>query len=182
MSDNRYAPPAAPIAEVHRAPAPGRRDRLLRRFFAATLLVGGVCGMALGVYMLVNFLQQGLATIAFVCALIALFAWASWVGLRLWAGTPFGRRWAVVAFATQVPIITVPGVQLGWFTGITLAPMITSEAGELGMSINANLGANGTFYLGAGATQIAVGANLFALFAVIMLVKGNRRAAEHGPA
>jgi hypothetical protein len=175
VNDNRYAPPSAEVSDQREAPAGAGPERKIRRFFAAMLMLGGLAGVALFVYMFVKFYAQGAATLLILSLLFALFVWAIYVGWRLWQGTPFGRRWGVVAFATQIPVIAVPGFQCQWFTGGQIAPIFSMQNGSINFNLSLNAGANGTFYLGSGDVAIALGVNLFALAAVILLIRANRR-------
>jgi hypothetical protein len=175
VNDNRYAPPAADVSDTRDAPAGAGPERNVRRFFAAMLMLGGVAGVAIFVYMFVQFYAQGAATLLVLTLLFALFVWAIYVGWRLWQGTPYGRRWGVIAFATQIPVIAVPGFQCQWFTGGQIAPTFVMQGGSINMNLALNVGANGTFYLGSGDVAFALGANLFAVAAVIFLVRWKRR-------
>ena len=136
------------------------------RILAALLSIGGVLGVVIILYMGYGMLQQHWIY-GLVFALFALlFAYSTLVGYRLWKGHPLGRKRAMMLFATQVPVFTLPGATYEWYTGLAFKLMgghvEKNTALELGSSIN--------FYLDTRITDVTYGVNLVALVALVFLV------------
>ena len=53
-------------------------------------------------------------------AFIALFAWTSVVGLRLWRGGSEGNQVGIALYALQIPSLEVHGLKYDYFTGVAL--------------------------------------------------------------
>ena len=149
------------------------KEKQVRRFFAAVLLVGGATGVGLTIFLAYRFAQQHWALALLAFALCALFAWSCFVGFRLWQGAPYGRKWAPVLFASQIPVLAVPGLHYQWFTGANFGPVLTFSGGSVNGTLAFNVGANGEFYVGAGGSGFMLGANLFAVLALVCLVRSN---------
>jgi hypothetical protein len=145
------------------------------RFFAAMLIGGGIVGTTVVLIMGIRLIPQNLLSILPMAALAALFAWSALTGVRLWQGTPYGRKWAPILYASQIPILSVPGLRYQWFTGAKFGPLLRFSDGATDASITANIGANGQFYFGSAAPEIVLGINLFALVALVLLVRANRQ-------
>jgi hypothetical protein len=97
MSRNPYSPPKAQVID-QTSDARGSQSMMEsrptagERVLAFMLLLGGVLGIGVSLYMGV-----------------LLFAGSMLTGFRLWRGRDSGRRWAIILFAMQIPILTVPG-------------------------------------------------------------------------
>lgn len=85
------------------------------RVLAVFLIVGGLVGIGLAIWMVVLGMNQPLFAV-FAVFIAALFAFACWQGLQLWKGTPGGYRWAKVLFAAQIPALSVGGLTYGFYT------------------------------------------------------------------
>ena len=144
------------------------------RFFAAMLGGGGFVGMALVVFMCVKLIQQSVLVAMLIAALGALFAWAGLTGVRLWQGTRYGRKWAVILFASQMPVLAIPGFKYQWFTGAPFGPVLSFGGSTTNVGATINLGANAEFFVGSGMAEWAIGLNLFAAIAVVLLMRANR--------
>src|SRR5215510_7312448 len=101
---NRYSPPTAPLPEQERSlDTPARAIGV--RFLATLLMLGGVCGIALTMYLGLSSLgQQQWISVILVLAFLALFAWSTLAGFRLWRGDPRGVKWSKILFAMQIPV------------------------------------------------------------------------------
>ena len=171
MNENRYAPPEARVEDPAEGPAGAfvpRQVRNVRRFLAAMLVAGGVAGVGLFLWLLSKYTSNP-AGFAIVCILIAILGYTVFVGASLWKDTPFGRKWATVIYATQIPAFAVPGLTLGWFTGISIAPAIAFANGSTSWTFNANIGANAQMYFGTSGGGSSLSVNLFALAAFLWL-------------
>ncbi|QEM81155.1 hypothetical protein [Halomonas binhaiensis] len=143
------------------------------RFFAAMLVIGGIIGIAIAAILGVQLIRQSWLLAFPMGGLAALFAWAVFTGLRLWQGTPYGRKWAAILFASQIPELTLPGLKYQWYTGAHLSPTLQFGNGSAGADFSANIGASGEFFIGAGVPELVIGINLFAVLAVILLMRAN---------
>ncbi|MGH8212231.1 MAG: hypothetical protein ACREPP_03230 [Rhodanobacteraceae bacterium] len=149
------------------------------RFFAVVLVVGGVVGIAIAIVFGMQLFKQNWLLGCSMLLLLVLFAWVAFVGLRLWQGTPYGRRWAIILFATQIPVLAIPGFRYQWFTGAEFAPTLSSGSGSMTLGVHFNMGANGDFFFGGTVPQMILGINLFAILAVAMLVRSKRSIKKH---
>jgi hypothetical protein len=136
------------------------------RLLAMLLLVGGLVGVAVILYMGYGMLQQHWIY-GLVFALFALlFAYSTFVGFRLWRGHPLGRKRAMILFATQVPVFTVPGATYEWYTGLAFKIM----GGHVEKNTVLELGSSINFYLDTRITDLAYGVNVVALAALLFLI------------
>jgi len=143
------------------------------RFFAAMLVIGGVLGIAIVAIIGGQLIKQHWLLAFPMGGLAALFAWAAFTGSRLWQGTPYGRKWATILFASQIPVLALPGIKYQWFTGAHFGPLLQFGNGSTRAEFGVNVGANGEFFIGTGVTEFAIGINLFAVFALLLLVRSN---------
>ncbi|MGP1667656.1 MAG: hypothetical protein ACTS5I_17505 [Rhodanobacter sp.] len=143
------------------------------RFFGAMLVGGGVVGVAMVMILSLKLFPQGLLLLVPLAGLTALFAWAAFTGIRLWQGTPYGRRWAPVLFASQIPVFSLQGIRYQWFTGAELSSTVQLGTDGLPLGLSANMGANGQFFFGNEAVELFIGLNLFAVVALVLLLRAN---------
>lgn len=168
MSDDRYAPPESEVDGVKPMDAPAKERGLVsRRFFALVLIVGAVVGVALLAYLMTKTGFGDAKVVGLFAGFCAMLCFTFAVGVWLWRGTPAGRRWAPILFATQVPIIQLTGFSLSWFTSLLLGA--TLDLGDHTWNLNLQFGAGFEFYIGAPAEHQLVGINAFALFAALWL-------------
>ena len=156
------------------------------RVFAAVLAIGGIFGVvsiAKALYWGIGetyFRPVGIGVGEFLLfGFAGLFVWTIDTGVAAWQGTPSGRRWAVILFASQIPVFNMPAVKFWWTSGVSLVPYITLGA-DFRPTANLNfswlLGASYSVRLFGRATeQYFIGANLFAVLAVILLVRAWKR-------
>jgi hypothetical protein len=182
---NPYRPPGAPVADAQspedagKARTAGRKsasagDRLL----ALMLMLGGVVGIGLSVFMGVKYLQVHWLYSILVAAFLLLFAWSALAGFRLWRGERRGWKWATILFAMQIPILTVPGLSYEYYTGMSFKV----AGGHVDKPVTFALGSNANFYLDTRITDLVYGVNLFALAATCYLITRRRHYAVDGPA
>lgn len=146
------------------------------RILAALLLIGGVIGIAITLYMGYGMLKQHWIY-GLVFALFALlFAYSTFIGFRLWQGHPLGRKRAMLLFATQVPVFTLPGVTYEWYTGLAFKIM----GGHVEKRTVLGLGSSINFYLDTRITDFAYGVNVVALVALLFLVAQRSHSAFQG--
>jgi hypothetical protein len=144
------------------------------RALAALLIAGGVVGI--GIALLVGF-QLARANVAYaglMLLLLALFAWSALTGIRLWRGDPRGFKWAVILFAAQIPVVTLPGFTYEYFTGIA----IKLVGGDVESALSFGIGATANVFVGTEAAGVAVGVNLAAIAALALLLWRRPRAAD----
>lgn len=137
------------------------------------LIGGGIAGVAIAAIVSIKLTQQNGLFIIPMAALAALFAWAIFVGIRLWQGMPYGRKWAPILFASQIPVLSLPGFKYQWFTGAELGAALQFDGGSARLGFSANLGATGQFFVGTNVTEFVIGINLFAVAALVLLVRSN---------
>ena len=125
------------------------------------------------IFMAYQFAKHHWALVLLALTLCAVFAWSCFTGVRLWQGTSYGRKWAPLLFASQIPVLAVPGLHYEWFTGAHFGPVLTLAGDSVNGTLAFNVGANGQFYVGTGGSGLMFGANLFAVLALICLVRSN---------
>ena len=140
------------------------------RFFALLLIIGGVLGMGLSIYMAYTYLQQHWIYLLLVLGLFVVFGWSALTGVRLWRDQPRGWKWAKILYAAQIPVLTVPGLDYEYYTGIAIKLL----GGEADNVFEFGLGASATLYLDTGVTGLVYGVNLFAVIALIYLLSRAR--------
>lgn len=169
----------------HRGCAAMGNVNKIDRFFAAMLVVGGAFGIALGAWLAIQALSRSLLYILVVMPFIGLFGWSLYTGIRLWRGDAYGRMWAPILFASQIPIVATPGPTVHWYTGAQFGPALTFAGEAFEASLSANVGANGQFFWASGGDQTVLGLNLFAVVACFFLVRSSNSLKENplrGPA
>jgi hypothetical protein len=160
MIENPYTPPTAAIRNsVHQTK--------VAKLLAALLVVGGVTGIGLALWMGYQFIQIQIGFIVLAAAFMALFVWSGIAGIRLWRGEAKGWKWAAISFALQIPVLTVPGLRYEFYTGLSLKLV----GGNVKSPFGFNLGAGLEFYLNTEITGLVYGANLFAIAALIYLLR-----------
>jgi hypothetical protein len=140
------------------------------RVLAVVMIIGAVLGIGLSLLMAYRFVPVHWVYGVLVAAFLLLFAWSGVTGLRLWGGDARGWKWAVILFAMQIPVLTIPGLSYEYFTGIALKLM----GGNTTQTFTFSLGANASFYLDTAITDLVYGVNLFAVGAVIYLLWARR--------
>lgn len=159
---------------AHRGCATIGNVNKIARFFAAVLGIGGAVGIAIGIWVAILTLPQGWLYILAVVPFIGLFAWSVYTGISLWRGEGYGRMWAPILFASQIPIVATPGPTVHWYTGAQFGPTLTFAGETFEAGLSATVGANGQFFWASGGDQTVLGLNLFAVIAFFCLVRPNK--------
>lgn len=146
------------------------------KLVALLLMVGGVVGIGVGVWLDIRWLTNSQASLfsastAIVGVFILLYGWAVWTGLDLWKGRRRALKFAQILFVMQIPVFTIPGISYEFHTGFTLLIMILRG---LRLNFNFNLGSSFSFYISSEVHGVAIGVNLFALFVLIYLIRISR--------
>lgn len=150
----------------------------LRRLLAAALLVGGCFGIGIMLANRTALLGQGGTVVALAVGWLVLFGAAVAAGVMLWRDAPGGRGFALALYALQIPVLVTSPLEWTWFTGINLAVQLAGAGRAFDLGINVHLGANGQFFLGGSVPVPAYGINLFALAALLLLLRGRRRSRD----
>lgn len=147
------------------------------RFLAAVLMVGGVLGAGIFLFVSARVVSRlaragaalqpaQWASLLIVAALLALFVWSVIVGVRFWRRQGRAWKWAAILFAMQVPILTIPGVHYEYYTGIAVQ-LLGGHAAKL---FNLELGSQASVLFGGAMVDVVYGVNLFAVAAVVFLL------------
>ena len=145
------------------------------KLIAAMLAIGGAFGAILSLMSIGHALTQSWPATLMTASYIALFCWAVYTGIRLGRGDLYGRKFAAILFASQIPIIETPGLTFQWFTGLWVGLLLKwGQDGGYGGSLSGSAGAKAQFIWGSGGDQIIVGVNLFAAFALYRLLRAVR--------
>jgi len=136
------------------------------RFLAALLGVGGLFGIGLGLYMGYQYLQQHWVFIFLVAAFVAVFAWSTLTGARLWRGDARGWKWAIILLIAQIPVLTVPGFSYEFYTGLAIKLLGGNVQNNFAMGFGTSI----NVYLDVRINDLIYGVNLFAFGAAIYLL------------
>jgi len=84
------------------------------RLVALLLILGGAIGVGLTIWLDVNLVMSSQIRIfssatAIAGVFILIFGWCVWTGVDLWRGRRQALKFAMILFAMQIPVITVPG-------------------------------------------------------------------------
>jgi len=143
-----------------------------RRLLAGTLIVGAALGFLASVAGIVMDLRsQGTVEVDSV-VYAAVFAFAFTVGLWLWRGEPRGRRWGIVLYALQIPLLTVGRFQYDFYNGVRI-PLVHT-LGDF--SITLGFGASAELAWAQAPAANVLGIDLFAVSALIFLLTMHRLA------
>jgi hypothetical protein len=140
---------------------PYRKLRLL----APLLAVGGGIGICLFILLALKLAPRDWRILLMITVGIGVFAWSTFVGVRLWRGNAAAITWAKVLFALQIPLFTVHGLNYEYFTGI--AAMLRHGPG--GTNLSFRIGASLSMEFTPGSQSFMVGANLIAAAALFLL-------------
>lgn len=151
-----------------------RFQRIVNRLFSLALVAGGITGVVMAAMWAFRLAQQHSPGALFFGLFCFTYAWAILVGIRLWQGTAFGVRWATILFVSQIPVIALPNFRYEWFTGGYLGTTLRFSGNTTGLDFGAELGANFQFFLAGITNEVVIGVNLFALVALILLLRANR--------
>ena len=150
------------------------------RIVALLLILGGALGVGLTIWLDVNLLMSSQIRIfssatAIAGVFILIFGWCVWTGVDLWRGRRQALKLAMILFAIQIPVITVPGFSYGLQVGL-LVRLAILRGGEFSGGFEFGSGFN--FYISSDVQGFALGVNLVALFVLIYLIRVARELAE----
>lgn len=145
------------------------------RILAVILGLGGVFGALLALMLVFKSLTMGAGYVIFSLVYTLLFLWCIHVGLLLWQGEARGWRRAIVLYAAQIPMLATAAIRYEWYTGVELGTYVQSASDKARLMFDLNAGANGYFGINFYHGVPHFGINLFALLAVILLVKKRRQ-------
>jgi hypothetical protein len=148
-----------------------KQHHTLNRLFAVILLTGGIVGMAVSLMLAFRLMQQSFAALAMAAAFMVLYGGAALIGVGLWQGTLYGRKWAPLLFAFQIPRVMVPGLTYRWFTGAHFGPAIEATRWRLYATAAFGLGAGAEFSVGSPSQVFEVGVNVLAIIAFLWLAR-----------
>lgn len=141
----------------------------MHRVFAALLVAGGCAGATIGAWIGLALVARSPFLVLPSLALVALLCWSAWVGVLLWRGSEAGLRWGRRLYASQIPIVSVPGLHVEWYTGLQLGPQLVVDGAKTGPSLAFNIGANAQFHLLSAPDAWILGVNLVAVLALLLL-------------
>jgi len=133
---------------------------------AVLLVLGGVVGIGVALLAGYQLAQAHWAYGLLMALLVALFAWSAVTGVRLWRGDPRGWKWAVILFAAQIPVLTIPGFTYEYFTGLAVKVL----GGDVDGALTFGIGAGANVFVGGAAPGLAYGVNLVAVAALAWLL------------
>jgi len=140
------------------------------RIAALMLIVGGVIGIGIGIYMGYQFLQQHWIYLVLAAAFLVVFVWSVITGIRLWKNDDRGWKWSKILFAAQIPIVTLPGCSYEYFTGAAFKVV----SGNHEENFKLSLGATITAYLDTRITDVVLGVNIIAVVVLFYLLWQSR--------
>ena len=179
---NPYLAPKAPVMDSKidgRGAQPAARSRSTAgdRILAFLLVVGGIAGIGISLYMATLLVRTQWIYGVIAGPLVVLFAWSVLTGFRLWRGQRRGLSWAAMLFAMQIPILSIPGFGYEYYTGFSLKIM----GSHVDKPVSISVGATGNLQLfDPRATDTAYGLNLFALAATTYLLTRRRTIIKSG--
>src|SRR5262245_38644726 len=121
--------------------------------------------------------QQHWIFVLLAVLFLGVFAWSALTGFRLWRGDARGKKWAKILYAAQIPILTVPGFNYEYYTGLSLAIL----GGQAEKNFSFGLGASLSLYLDTRITGLYYGVNLFAVAALVYLLYRLRTSPSPAP-
>lgn len=135
------------------------------RFFALALILGSIGGVLISVLTVSQLTHKNLIDIFADVAFTGLYVLAGVIGVTLWRNRNYGKIWATILFALQVPVISSPPFSYEWFTGIAVKFVRTN--GILDWSLE--LGGSNNFLLQSVSIEM-YGINVFAIGALTYLL------------
>jgi hypothetical protein len=140
------------------------------KFIAFLMIVGGVVGIGLSIWMALQTSGQQPAFAFYALVFSAVFGWATWKGVSLWRGKPDGYKWAKILFAAQIPTLSVPYFSYEFYTGLSIRLMF----GDVTSNIGFNIGSSIEFYVSPAIQNTVFGVNIVAIVILAYLLKISR--------
>lgn len=174
MNPNPYTPPGADVADVPAAPPrPAAPLHWSIKALAILLVAGGVLGMGIAIWLAIKAMGEAWTYLIPCAGLLLLFFWTSLTGIRLWRNEARGWKWARWLFAAQIPLVTLPGFTYRYFSGFHFSVIV----GDTPQNVAFGLGANANIFFGPAIKSWMFGVNLFAVFALVVLIRASQRKA-----
>lgn len=137
---------------------------------ALLLLVGGVAGVAIGIWTAIKVIREGSSNgvLAVIGCIVLAFGLCVWTGTELWQKKRRAYRWAQILLLAQIPDLSFPGFAYQFYTGLTLCLAWMRETSstvgfqfELGSAIN--------FRISSEVENFVLGVNIVAILALYLL-------------
>jgi hypothetical protein len=157
------------IAAIRRVIAARAKRRV--RVFASLLMVGGLIGIGSSAVLAYRLAPLRPLIAVDGAAFIAIFAWTSAVGLRLWREDPRGTNWAILLYALQIPSLDVYGFKYDYFTGVAVL-MLYSPGGS---PVAFDFGAAMALMFDGDSPRFVLGVNVIAIAACAVIATSGRR-------
>ena len=141
------------------------------RVFASLLIIGGLIGIGSSAVLAYRVAPLHSPIAAAAAAFIAVFAWSSVVGLRLWRGDPRGTKWAIALYALQIPALEIHGFKYDYFTGAAIL-MLHNPGGS---PVALDFGADMALMFNADSGGFVLGVNIIAIAACAVIATSERR-------
>jgi len=150
------------------------------RGVALLLMLGGVAGVAAGLYNDFEVIAASHGGILIAVGLTGIFicvsAWAVWVGKDLWRGRPEGYKFAGILLGVQIPTLKVPGFGYVFYIGLQLTALVSGTAPELRLA--ANLGSAFWVIVSSRIEEFTIGINVAALVCLLYLARKYRQCVD----
>lgn len=145
-----------------------KASRLGEKFLAVCLIIGGMTGIFMSI---MSFSSEPVLMIFLLIYFLISF-WHIWKGIDLWKGKSSGYLWGKILFAFQIPLITSNYIIYNNFSGALIALELANQTAKL----NVRFGGGFYLYFSDEIQQIplSIGINIFAIIALIYLIKRNR--------
>ncbi len=144
-----------------------------RKAIALIEIIGGLSGIGLTFYVMINteadvFTKLLFGGLAFAPFLISIVA-----GLLLWRNHAAGAVLSMIVQAVQVPKFSFPGVMYLFYSGVDAGTLLTwpGPGQEVRLHFAVNFGGNVRRHIGEHEDGLLLGLNIFALFAFFYLLK-----------
>ena len=109
-------------------------------------------------------------------AFALLFVWSLYVSYCFIRGSAWAYRWVMGLFLTQIPIVAWGPVEMRWSTGFEIPVILNGVQEKLFyLTCHANIGFEAGFVFGGSVEETALGINVFALIASIVLFRARKR-------
>lgn len=137
------------------------------RTVAVLLIIGGALGIVLGFasLFLFNGAQLGWPSYLVQTVFLALFAYTTFLGVRLWKYDHRSLYKAIAILAAQIPVFSFHGITYQWYSAFALNVI----GGDVSSPISFRLGSG--YLLNFSSSTTVFGLNLMALIAVIVLFR-----------
>ena len=150
----------------------------LTRFLSLAMIVGALFALYFFGMNIPQKIEEGdHVAAAIFLAMAALFLVSLFFGFQFLRGNVLAFRWVTWLFVSQIPIIAWGPVEMRWFTGFEIPVILNGiQEGLLYLTYHANIGFEASFVFGGAVEETALGINLSALIASILLFRARGQA------